>query len=97
MANKEMGDYLNSRGRILTIWEIDKSWITNYIWMANTKNKNLPADDYWYHLKLDDTTQKWKDIFTLERLTKKFSSWFRPEYKDNLLDFHEIFIRDVYN
>jgi hypothetical protein len=25
MANKEMGDYLNSRGRILTIWEIDKS------------------------------------------------------------------------
>jgi gliding motility-associated-like protein len=28
----------------------------NYSW--EKFNSNLPADDYWYHLKLDNTSEK---------------------------------------
>jgi gliding motility-associated-like protein len=66
---KEMGDYLNSRGRIFDRY--GKLIITlnylNYIWDGKYENKNLPADDYWYRLKLDDTTPEMTGHFTLKR------------------------------
>jgi gliding motility-associated-like protein len=30
----------------------------NYSWDGKFNSKNLPADDYWYHLKLDNTNPK---------------------------------------
>jgi gliding motility-associated-like protein len=66
---KEMGDYLNSRGQIFDRY--GKLIITlnyfNYTWDGKYENKNLPADDYWYRLRLDNTTPEMTGHFTLKR------------------------------
>jgi gliding motility-associated-like protein len=66
---KEMGDYPNSIVQIYDrygklIIELNSS---NYSWDGKYNSKILPADDYWYHLKLDNTNPEIKGHFTLKR------------------------------
>jgi gliding motility-associated-like protein len=66
---KEMGDYPNSSvqiydryGKLIT--ELNSS---NYSWDGKYNSEILPADDYWYHLKLDNINPEIKGHFTLKR------------------------------
>jgi gliding motility-associated-like protein len=65
----EMGDYPNSTAQIFDrygklIINLNSS---NYIWDGKYENKILPADDYWYRLKLDNSTPEITGHFTLKR------------------------------
>jgi gliding motility-associated-like protein len=66
---KEMGDYPNSRAEIFDRYGklIIELNAVNYSWDGKFNSKNLPADDYWYHLKLDNTKPGIKGHFTLKR------------------------------
>ena len=64
-----MGDYPNSSvqiydryGKLIT--ELNSS---NYSWDGKYNSEILPADDYWYHLKLDNINPEIKGHFTLKR------------------------------
>ena len=66
---KEMGDYPNSSAQIFDRYGklIIELNATNYSWDGKFNSKNLPADDYWYHLKLDNTKPGIRGHFTLKR------------------------------
>lgn len=66
---REMADYPNSSAQI---YDRYGKLIVNlnsrkYGWDGKFNNKALPADDYWYRLKLDGTTAEMKGHFTLKR------------------------------
>ncbi len=66
---KEMGDYPNSSTQIFDRYGklIIELNAVNYSWDGKFNSENLPADDYWYHLKLDNTKPGIKGHFTLKR------------------------------
>lgn len=66
---KEMGDYPNSSARIFDRYGklIISLTSSKYSWDGKYNNKVLPADDYWYRLKLDDTKPEITGHFTLKR------------------------------
>jgi gliding motility-associated-like protein len=65
----EMADYPNSSAQIYNRY--GKLIITltssNNKWDGKYSNALLPADDYWYRLKLDDSTPEMTGHFTLKR------------------------------
>jgi gliding motility-associated-like protein len=66
---KEMGNYPNSSAQIFDrygklIIELNAA---NYSWDGKYNSKTLPADDYWYRLKLESTKPEIKGHFTLKR------------------------------
>ncbi|MEZ7504616.1 T9SS type B sorting domain-containing protein [Flavobacterium sp. Arc2] len=65
----EMVDYPNSIAQIFDrygklIIELNSS---NNSWDGKYYSKNLPTDDYWYRLKLDNTKSEIRGHFTLKR------------------------------
>jgi gliding motility-associated-like protein len=66
---KEMGDYTNSTAQIFDRYGklITNLTSSNYNWDGKYGNELLPADDYWYYLKLDDTKPIMRGHFTLKR------------------------------
>jgi gliding motility-associated-like protein len=65
----EMGDYPSSTAQIFDRYGklIINLTFSNYNWDGKYNNKLLPADDYWYRLKLDDSTPEITGHFTLKR------------------------------
>ncbi|MEZ7497528.1 T9SS type B sorting domain-containing protein [Flavobacterium sp. Arc3] len=66
---KEMVDYPNSIAQIFDRYGklIIELNFSNYSWDGKYNSKNLPADDYWYRLKLDNTKPEIRGHFTLKR------------------------------
>jgi gliding motility-associated-like protein len=66
---KEMANYPNSSAQVFNRY--GKLIITltssNNKWDGKYSNALLPADDYWYRLKLDDSTPEMTGHFTLKR------------------------------
>lgn len=65
----EMIDYPNSIAQIYDRYGKLIIDLTShkYSWDGKFNNKILPADDYWYRLKLDETTPEMTGHFTLKR------------------------------
>ncbi len=65
----EMRDYPNSKAQIFDRYGkfIIELNTVNFSWDGKLNSKNLPSDDYWYRLKLDDTKPELKGHFTLKR------------------------------
>jgi gliding motility-associated-like protein len=66
---KEMANYPSSSAQIYDrygklLMELSS---TRYSWDGNFKEHALPADDYWYRLKLNDTTPVMTGHFSLKR------------------------------
>ncbi|SDX37664.1 Ig-like domain-containing protein [Flavobacterium degerlachei] len=66
---KEMRDHPNSSAQIFDRYGklIISLTSSKYSWDGKYNNKVLPADDYWYRLKLDDTKPEITGHFTLKR------------------------------
>jgi gliding motility-associated-like protein len=66
---KEMEDYPNSTAQIFDRYGklIINLNINKHSWDGKFNNKVLPADDYWYRLKLDKTKPEVTGHFTLKR------------------------------
>lgn len=66
---KEMQDYPNSKVEIFNRYGklLKQLNYSNSGWNGTFNGVGLPADDYWYHLKLDDTKPEIRGHFTLKR------------------------------
>ena len=66
---KEMKNYPNSSALIFNRYGklITTLSALKYSWNGRHNNNALPADDYWYVLKIDDTTPEKRGHFSLKR------------------------------
>ncbi|MGO4819226.1 T9SS type B sorting domain-containing protein [Flavobacterium sp. W22_SRS_FP1] len=66
---KEMADYPNSSAQIFNRYGklIINLTSSNYNWDGKYSSALLPADDYWYRLKLDESSPEVIGHFTLKR------------------------------
>jgi gliding motility-associated-like protein len=66
---QEMKDYPNSKAQIFDRYGklLKELTSSNYGWDGTFNTINLPSDDYWYRLQLDDLTPILKGHFSLKR------------------------------